>query len=263
MDSRVKAKQSLGQNFLVDENMARKIVRAIDPQPDDVVLEIGPGHGSLTRVLQPQVDHLIAVEIDQRFYAELEQSFSHHDNFTLLKQDVLTLDISELPLEPVRVVGNIPYNITSPILFRMFDQRQRIRDLTLLVQKEVGLRMVASPNTKEYGILAVLSQAYADVRLLLNVPPSVFQPRPKVDSVLVQWRFNQARDQHIANDKVFRFIVKKAFGLRRKMLRNSLKEFAAHTRFEFTRRPEQLSVIEWIQLSNELAPIANSYVELA
>ena len=258
MDQRVKAKQSLGQNFLVDENMARKIVQAINPQPEDVVVEIGPGHGSITRFLVPHVQQLYAVEIDQRFYDELEHNFSHHTNFELIRRDILAFDLHDLELnERVRVLGNIPYNITSPILFRMFDQRKSITDVTLLLQKEVGLRMVARPHTKEYGILAVFSQAFADVKLLLNVPPTVFQPRPKVDSTLVQWRFTNERDRLIKDEQVFRSIVKKAFGLRRKMLRNSLKEFAQHTSFDFTRRPEQLSVEEWIRLSNELTSVAH------
>ncbi len=259
MEQRLKAKQSLGQNFLMDENMARKIVQAMNPQPHDVVLEIGPGHGSITRFLVSQVKQLYAVEIDQRFYDKLERDFAHLTNFELIKRDILTLDLEALELnDRVRVLGNIPYNITSPILFRMFDQRRAIQDITLLVQKEVGLRMVAQPNSKEYGILAVFSQAFADVNLLLNVPPTVFLPRPKVDSVLVQWRITNERDRTLQDEQVFRTIVKQAFGLRRKMLRNSLKEFAQHTRFEFTRRPEQLSVTEWIQLANELAPFVRA-----
>lgn len=248
----MKAKKSLGQNFLVDDNMAEKMVQCIDPRPDDVMLEIGPGHGVITRLLQPRVQRLFAVEIDQRLYDELEIAFQDCANFTLIKEDFLEFDISTCSESSIRVVGNIPYNITSPILFRMFEKRRHVRDVTLLMQKEVGLRAASGPNSKDYGILAVISQALADVKVLIKVPPTVFQPRPKVDSVLVRWTFTEERAQHIHDEEFFRSLVRQGFGQRRKMLRNSLKEFADKTSFDFTRRPEQLSVDEWIALANEL-----------
>ena len=248
----LKAKKSLGQNFLVDDNMAAKIIECIDPKAEDVMVEIGPGHGVMTRRLQPCVRHLFAVEIDRRLYDELETTFRGCANFTLIKQDFLAFDLATLPESGLRVVGNIPYNITSPILFRLFEQRNRVRDVTLLMQKEVGLRAAAAPNSKEYGILAVLSQALAEVKVLIKVPPTVFQPRPKVDSVLVRWTFTD-RSQQIRDDAFCRALVRQAFGQRRKMLRNSLKEFVEITSFDFARRPEQLSVDEWIKLANELS----------
>lgn len=248
-----KAKQSLGQNFMVDENMARKIVDAINPTADDIVLEIGPGQGMITRFLQERVKRLVSVEIDQRLYDGLDVMFKLADNFELVKKDFLKIDLNEFKFDQkIKVVGNIPYNITSPIMFKIFDQRALVSDLTLLVQKEVGQRVVSRPNSKDYGILAVISQAIADVDFLFTVPPTVFQPRPKVDSALIQWTFTEARAQNIKDEKFFREIVKKAFGLRRKMLRNSLKDFSDKSSFDFTRRPEQLSVDEWIALANEL-----------
>jgi len=236
--------------------MARKIVDCIAPQADDIVLEIGPGTGMLTRYLQPGTKQLFAVEIDQRLYDTLLRQFATAKNFTLIQGDFLKLDIGELAKnKKIRIVGNIPYNITSPILFRSIENRSRIKDLTLLVQKEVGQRIVSKPNSRDYGILAVLSQAVADVDLLLKAPPTVFQPRPAVDSALIRWRFTDARAKHISNEAFFKTLVKQAFGKRRKMLRNSLKEFAGKTSFDFTRRPEQLSIEEWIDLTNELAPV--------
>ncbi len=250
-----RAKQSLGQNFLVDDNMARKIVDAIDPQPDDIMLEIGPGRGMITRRLQPRVGHLYAVEIDRRLYDGLLHEFAGCKNFTLIQGDFLKLDMEEIADgRKLRIVGNIPYNITSPILFRVIESRSHVNDLTLLVQKEVGLRIVSSPNSKDYGILAIISQATADVELLLKAPPTVFQPRPAVDSALIRWRFIKAKGQAIKNEKFFQSLVKQAFGMRRKMLRNSLKEYSSATTFDFSRRPEQLSVEEWIELANELTP---------
>ncbi|MDZ7316254.1 MAG: 16S rRNA (adenine(1518)-N(6)/adenine(1519)-N(6))-dimethyltransferase RsmA [candidate division KSB1 bacterium] len=248
----MKPKKSLGQNFLVDLNMALKMVEAIGPQPDDIMVEIGPGHGILTRLLQPRVRKLYAVEIDQRFYEELRAKFAGCDNFVLVESDILDFDFSATAADQVRVVGNIPYNITSPILFHTFEYRKQIRDVTLLMQKEVGVRAAAEENCKDYGVLSVLGQALADVELLMKVPPTVFRPRPKVDSVLVRWRFNEERARRIRDEKFFRQIVRRAFNQRRKMLRNSLKDFADLTRFDFTRRPEQLSVEEWIDLANEL-----------
>ena len=247
-----KAKQSLGQNFLVDDNMARKIVDCIDPQPNDVILEIGPGRGKITQLLQPRVKRLICVEIDQRLYEELENRFANAQKFELVKRDFLKVELSEFGLADVRVVGNIPYNITSPILFKIFDQRHLVKDLTLLVQKEVGRRVVSPAGSKEYGILAVLSQAFADVEMLLHVPPTVFRPQPKVDSALIRWIYTEKRAQLIKDEAFFRAIVKQAFGKRRKMLRNSLKEYVEKSNFDFTRRPEQLSVEEWIGLANQL-----------
>jgi len=249
----VKAKQSLGQNFLVDDNMARKIVDAINPTADDIVVEIGPGKGMITQFLQQRAKKLISVEIDQRLYDGLDIMFKLCENFELVKKDFLQIDLHDFHFDQkIRVVGNIPYNITSPIMFKIFGQRDVVQDLTLLVQKEVGQRVVSQPGGKDYGILAVLSQTIADVRLLFTVPPTVFQPRPKVDSALIQLTFTNERAAKIRNEKFFREIVKKAFGLRRKMLRNSLKDFAEQTSFDFTRRPEQLSVDEWIELANEL-----------
>ena len=248
-----RAKQSLGQNFLVDENMARKIVDAISPQPDEILLEIGPGMGMITRYLLPRAKRLYAVEIDQRFYENLLRQFGEQDNFTLIESDFLKFDIDDVAADQkIRVVGNIPYNITSPILFNVIEKRLKVTDLTLLVQKEVGMRVVSSPNSKDYGILAILSQSVADVKRLLNVPPTVFQPRPSVDSALIQWRFTDTRAKLIKDELFFKTLVKQAFGKRRKMLRNSLSEFSGQSSLDFTRRPEQLSVDEWIQLANEL-----------
>ncbi len=248
-----KAKQSLGQNFMVDDSMARKIVDAVNPTKDDIVMEIGSGRGMITQFLQERVERLIAVEIDQRLYDGLDVMFKLADNFELVKNDFLKVDLQHFNFDQkIKVVGNIPYNITSPIMFKIFDQRELVSDLTLLVQKEVGRRVVSQPGSKDYGILAVISQAIADVDILFTVPPTVFQPRPKVDSALIQWTFTEKRARTIKDEKIFREIVKKAFGLRRKMLRNSLKEFVDKTSFDFTRRPEQLSVDEWIELVNEL-----------
>ena len=246
----VKPKQSLGQNFLVDQNIAQKIIDCFAPNPDDQVLEIGPGYGILTRLLK--VGKLTAVEIDKRLAELVQAEFKNSPNFQLIHSDFLK--ISLVGYTSLRIIGNIPYNITSPILFKVIEEREFVQDLTLLIQKEVADRIVASPNCKDYGILSIVSQVYANVKKLMVVPPAVFRPKPKIDSALVQWSFTNERAQHIQDHDFFRKLVRQAFGQRRKMLRKSLRDVLekGQTGMDMTRRPEQLSVEEWIQFSNEL-----------
>jgi len=256
----IKPRQSLGQNFLIDQNVARKIVSALDLQESDHVLEIGPGLGMITMLIQPRVERLIAVEIDRNLIPVLRENLSNCQNFTLIEADFLRIDLTEFLQTPLRIIGNIPYHITSPILFKVLRQRKGIRDMTLLVQKEVAERIVASPFCKEYGILSVMSQAYADVKILLRVPRTVFSPRPKVDSALVRWTFHDRRSQHIKDEEFFRIVVRRAFGQRRKMLRNSLKELLPPNRtlsIDLQKRPEQITIDQWILLANELATTEN------
>ncbi|HPG40081.1 MAG TPA: 16S rRNA (adenine(1518)-N(6)/adenine(1519)-N(6))-dimethyltransferase RsmA [bacterium] len=250
----IKPKQSLGQNFLVDANIARKIVQSLDLNADDVVLEIGPGMGVLTRLIQPLVKKVIAVEIDGNLAARLKSEFAATNNCDIIHQDFLKYDLAGLAATNLRIVGNIPYNITSPILFNAMEHREKIRDLTMLVQKEVALRVVSKPGAKEYGILAVQSQAVARVEILMHVPATVFAPRPKVESSLIRWTFTDELAVNIQNGQVFKNIVRQAFGKRRKMLRNSLKDIydSAPDLTDFTRRPEQLTITEWIELANKV-----------
>ena len=256
MTVRVKAKQSLGQNFLVDPNVADKIVDAMNLTEDDIVIEIGPGTGILTERIQPRVKHLYAVEIDQRLTGQLMSRMDHRPNFTMIHMDFLQFPLETLELDrKCIIVGNVPYNITSPIFFKVLQERQFVQKLVMLIQKEVAQRVVSQPYTKDYGILAVMSQTFAQVKLLFNVRPTVFKPKPKVHSSLVQWIFTQERAQKIVDKTLFQNIVRQAFGLRRKMLRKSIKNFLPKNElpFDFTRRPEQLSVDEWIWLANECA----------
>lgn len=246
----VKPKQSLGQNFLIDQNIAQNIVECFAPNLDDHVLEIGPGYGILTRLFK--VGTLTAVEIDKRLAQIVRIEFKNKANFELIQNDFLKIDLSKF--NSVRIIGNIPYNITSPILFKVIEEREFVKDLTLLIQKEVADRIVAKPNNKDYGILSVVSQTYADVKKLLTVPPTVFRPKPKIESALVQWTFTNKRAERIQDHDFFRKIVRQAFGQRRKMLRKSLSDIfeIKSTSIDKTRRPEDLSIDEWVQLTNEL-----------
>ncbi|MBN2356199.1 ribosomal RNA small subunit methyltransferase A [candidate division KSB1 bacterium] len=263
MDSKIpkslnfRPKKRFGQNFLIDENVLGSIVAALDLQTTDIVMEIGPGTGALSKYIQPVVSRLIAVEIDHQLAAQLRRQFGRCENYHLLEEDFLDVDLAHYAGEKdrLRIVGNIPYNITSDIIFHVFEQRRFVRDMTLLVQREVAERLVAEPRSKAYGILSVFSQTFADVRMLLRVPATVFSPRPKVDSALVQWRFTDQRSRNIPDEALFRRVVRIAFGQRRKMLRKSLREAFAIDRlvdWDLTRRPEELNVSEWIKISIDL-----------
>jgi len=253
----IKPKQSLGQNFLVDRNVAQNIVNSFQLTSEDIILEIGPGMGVLTKLVQPVVKKIIAVEIDRNLATQLENQFSACPNCKVVQSDFLKYDLSVFTEKKIRVIGNIPYNITSPILFKIMDNPGIVKDLTMLIQKEVAQRIVSRPNTKDYGILAVFSQAFAEAKILMQVPRTVFSPRPKVESSLVRWVFTDKFAKEILDTELFKKIVRQAFGKRRKMLRNSLKNFfdLNPNIIDYTKRPEQLDIHEWIDLANKIKAI--------
>ena len=174
-----------GQNFLVDNNLLKKIAHTINPKPDNCILEIGPGEGALTEKIFPEVKEMIGVEIDPLLIDKLK----NHEllkNLNVIKGDVLFYDINELPItNPVRVIGNIPYNITTPIIFWLIEQLDYWEDAFLMVQKEVANRLVAKVSTKSYGRLTVMVGAYIDIKSKFIIPPDVFIPKPKVDSAFI------------------------------------------------------------------------------
>ncbi|MFQ5708516.1 MAG: 16S rRNA (adenine(1518)-N(6)/adenine(1519)-N(6))-dimethyltransferase RsmA [bacterium] len=251
-------KKSLGQNFLVDENISRKIVHSVTPTPEQTFLEIGSGFGVLTKYLLPEVKKLIAVEIDRNLVSELQADLGAHDNFELVQGDFLRLEIAELAEAPngIRVIGNIPYHITSPVIFKVFENRHLVQDMTLMIQKEVARRIAAKPCTKDYGILSVFSQVYARVELLFQVSRNVFSPKPEVDSAVVRWDFSPGDDRDIRSKAVFSQLVRGTFQQRRKMLRNSLSNLGdlqpdlQTLSFDLEKRPEELSPQEFVTLSN-------------
>lgn len=256
----LRPKKSLGQNFLVDKNTARKIIRAVHLEPSDVVVEIGPGQGSLTEYLEGAVRHLIAVEVDPRAVTQLKQRF-RPGSVEVVCEDFLRFDLQKAVRDhgaAVRIIGNIPYNITSPILFHILEQRSLVKDATLMVQREVGYRIVSGPGSKEYGIPSVLSQYYASVRRLFDVPPTVFVPRPDVWSSVIQITPFVKPPFPVRDEEFFRSMVRATFGQRRKMLRHSLRNFLETKlpelgdQVDLRRRPEALSVKELAELSNLL-----------
>jgi 16S rRNA (adenine1518-N6/adenine1519-N6)-dimethyltransferase len=264
---RLHPRRALGQNFLRDENIARKIVGAVSPGPADVILEIGPGEGVLTKYLVPGARTLVVVEKDERMAMALRATFSG-GAIEVRHGDFLTTDmalIHDQHGQRIRIVGNIPYNITSPILFHILDNRGYVRDATLMLQKEVAVRIVAVPPTKEYGILSVFCQLFADVEKLFDVRPAAFYPKPGVTSSLVRLTMRGRPRYALADESFFRRMVRSIFGKRRKTLRNCLRYFmgdigaelpAGFAEIDLQQRPEQLSIEQLVRLSNRLFTIA-------
>ena len=251
-------KKSLGQHFLRDENIARNIVDSLRLRPEDRLVEIGPGQGALTKHLIGRCASLTVIEVDERAIQLLRDTFG--DSITIVHADVREVSLAEIAhQQPIRVVGNIPYNITSEILFWLFDARNHVVDATLMVQLEVAQRFVARKQTKEYGILSIYLQLYAETELLFKVSRNSFFPRPAVDSAIVRMRFH--RDLPAFNDDLFRAVVRGTFGKRRKTLRNSLRFMGFSDAqldgcdLDLSQRPECLTAEDYLKLIRELKAI--------
>ena len=218
------AKKHLGQHFLHERGVVEKIVLAVDPQPGDRLVEIGPGQGAITFPLLRRHGALTAIEFDRDLLAPLAEAAQGIGALTLLPGDVLGVDFTELAGgHPIRLVGNLPYNLSSPILFHAIAHADAIRDMHFMLQKEVVDRMAAPPGSKVYGRLSVMVQAYCRVTPLFDVPPGAFRPPPKVDSAVVRLVPREAAGIGIADRDRFAAIVRAAFGQRRKTLRNALQ----------------------------------------
>lgn len=267
MDGSFFPKKHLGQNFLVDDNISRKIVSHTGFEPGDVVLEIGPGHGALTHPLASALHEngfskLIAVEIDPQICDRLRKTFQGVDRLDIRNEDFLDVDLSRIcrdhQVEHIVIVGNLPYNISSPILFKIIDERRWVKSFVFMIQKEMADRILASPRTKDYGILSVVFQYHCEVSRVHSVGKNAFRPAPKVDSTVLRITFRDSKEAP-ADYPTFRQIVRTAFNQRRKMIRNSLKEWlpadgqAGPALMKYTtRRPDELTVAEFIDLSNRI-----------
>ncbi|MCF7798053.1 MAG: 16S rRNA (adenine(1518)-N(6)/adenine(1519)-N(6))-dimethyltransferase RsmA [Candidatus Marinimicrobia bacterium] len=210
-----------GQNFLVDPALREKIIREINPQPEDVVVEIGPGTGVLTNLLIPKVRQIHAVEVDERMGAFLDPLKRAHKNFTWVVGDFLEWTPVKLPT-PFRLMGNLPYYISSPLILKTFELRPVLVDAHFLLQKEMARRLAAEVGTKAYGILTVYARLFARVRYLFDISPGVFIPRPEVDSGFIRLTFTDNKNWDKNLDLTLRALVRSAFQKRRKTLRNSL-----------------------------------------
>lgn len=246
-------KKSLGQHFLRDENMLKKIAAAIGRlDAYATVVEVGPGKGALTKhLLMQNPDNLYVVELDDRWAAYLEETYPALKG-KIIHEDFLKADLGFMK-NPSHLVGNFPYNISSQIVFKVIDNKERVELMTGMFQKEVAQRIAAGPGSKEYGVISVLTQAYYDCVYLFDVSPGCFDPPPKVMSGVIQLR----RKKNISlacDEKSFKNVVKTAFNQRRKTLRNSLKGIVSNKEvFQhgvFNLRPEQLSVVQFVELTN-------------
>jgi 16S rRNA (adenine1518-N6/adenine1519-N6)-dimethyltransferase len=250
-------KKSLGQYFLHDPNIIKKIVRAIILKPSDNLVEIGPGGGALTTKVLPLINSLDVIEIDKKIIPLLEKNCNHASNLHIHIQDVLKVDFTQFP-SPLRLVGNLPYNISTPLLFHLIKNIQLIKDMHFMLQKEVAERITANPGSKTYGRLSVMLQYYCEVKILFQIGSGAFSPPPKVDSAFIRLIPRKYHNIAILDENKFSDIVRLAFNQRRKTIANNLKKYLAASQLETMRinsksRPEQLSVNDFVLISNNLS----------
>lgn len=220
--------KKFGQNFLIDTHVLDKIIRAADITKDDFVLEIGPGIGTMTQYLACAAREVTAVEIDKALIPILEDTLSDYDNVTVINEDILKVDIAALAEEknvgkPIKVVANLPYYITTPIIMGLFENHVPLESITVMVQKEVADRMQVGPGTKDYGALSLAVQYYAEPYIVANVPPNCFMPRPTVGSAVIRLTRHAQPPVHVRDEKLMFRIIRASFNQRRKTLANGLK----------------------------------------
>ncbi len=253
------ARKRFGQHFLRDANTVRRIIDAFAPQADDEVLEIGPGDGVLTRELAPRVHRLHAVEIDRDLAAALARELGHRSNVTIHNADALDFEIGPLVEggRKLRLIGNLPYNVSTPILFHLLGQTRYIRDMCFMLQKEVVERVTASPGTKAYGRLSVMIQWRCRAQRLFRVSPNAFRPQPKVDSMVIRLEPYAMPPVAVIDEPAFASVVAAAFAARRKTLRNALSGMISSEELHAVgidpmRRGETLTLAEFAALGNTL-----------
>lgn len=260
--------KKFGQNFLIDANVVEKIVREAGVTRDDFVLEIGPGIGTMTQILCENAREVAAVEIDKNLIPILQETLSGYDNVTVINEDVLKVDIRALAEErngskPIKVVANLPYYITTPIIMGLFESHVPIDSITIMVQKEVASRMQVGPGSKDYGALSLAVQFYAKPQIILNVPASCFMPKPNVDSAVIKLTRHESTPVSVKDEKLMFAIIRASFNQRRKTLANGLnnsgeihlpKEIIASAIEELCQNPsvrgETLTLQQFADLSN-------------
>lgn len=258
--------KSLGQNFLIDDNIVDKIVAGAGIGPGDKIIEVGPGIGTLTREMASRAQNLMAVEIDKNLIPILEDTLGDYDNVKVVNEDIIKADIRGLIDEnlgggPVKLVANLPYYITTPIIMRFLEENINVTDIVVMVQKEVAERMNAQPGGKDFGALSVAVQYYCDTEIVAKVPRHLFVPQPNVDSIVIALRVRPERKYKVDDEDLYFKVVKAAFGQRRKTLLNSIssmgnlskdqvKEALEEAGIDPKRRGETLSLDEFAILSN-------------
>jgi 16S rRNA (adenine1518-N6/adenine1519-N6)-dimethyltransferase len=249
----VRPKKHLGQHWLTDTNIAKRITDSLSPQGSNNIIEVGPGKGVLTGFLLERAEiNFVPVEIDRESVEFLRNQFPGIDS-KLVEGDFLSLNLNELfyETEKFRIIGNFPYNISSQIFFKVLDHKDQVTEVVCMIQKEVAERLASPPGNKTYGILSVLLQTWYNIEYLFSVSPGSFFPRPDVQSAVIRLTRNERKELGV-DAKKFKTVVKMAFNQRRKMLRNSVKGLLSESVMEnplFQRRPEQLSVEEFIELT--------------
>ncbi|MBU5489005.1 16S rRNA (adenine(1518)-N(6)/adenine(1519)-N(6))-dimethyltransferase RsmA [Clostridium sp. MSJ-8] len=262
-----KFSKSLGQNFLIDDSVLSDIVNGADVNEDDLVIEIGPGVGSLTAQLLNKAKKVTSIELDNDLIPILTNELGEHPNFTLIHNDALKVDFNEIigDEKSVKLVANLPYYVTTPIIVKLLKEGYNFKSLTIMIQKEVAERMNAEPNCKDYGSLSLLVQYYCDTRIIRKVSPSSFIPRPKVDSIVIRLDRLQEPRVKVKDEKLMFDIIRNAFNMRRKTLWNCTKFLGLskddmEKAFEMSsidckRRGETLTLQEFAQLSDVISTL--------
>lgn len=254
-------RKRFGQHFLKDPGVVDAILRAVAPAADDVIVEVGPGLAALTDQLARRAGELHAVELDRDLAAQLRAAFAASDTVSIHEADALRFDFCALG-ETLRIVGNLPYNISTPLLFRLLEQRRCIRDMHFMLQKEVVDRMTAEPGSKRYGRLTVMLGCYFEMQALFDVDRLAFEPPPAVTSAVVRMRPLPEGSYRIDDPQQFGKVVAAAFAQRRKTIRNALRDIAAETDLEAAgidpgQRAETIGIAQYVELANRLARPAN------
>lgn len=256
--------KSLGQNFLTDDEVLKDIVDGANITKDDFIIEIGPGVGTLTRLLLDSAKKVCAVELDSSLIPILQEELNDFENFTLINEDALKIDFNKIIGDEtsVKVVANLPYYVTTPIITKILIEGYKFKSLTIMIQKEVAERMASKPDCKDYGALSLLVQYYCDANIVRKVPPTAFIPQPKVDSIVIKLdKLNEPRVK-VKDEKLFFMVIRSAFNMRRKTLWNALKvlkldkeayeQVFLNANIDPKRRGETLSIEEFANLSNEI-----------
>ncbi len=241
-------RKRFGQNFLVDDQIINRIISTINPKNNEIIVEIGPGKGALTLPILEHLDHLNVIEIDRDLVSLLNSV--QQDKLTIFEADALQFDFNQFP-QKIRVIGNLPYNISSPLLFHLLDFREQIIDMTFMLQKEVVDRIVSTHGNKTYGRLSVMMQAFFEVESMFVVPKESFEPQPKIESAILYLKTRT--EPLVKNSKTLEEIVKVAFSQRRKTLKNCLKSIInqSQTEIDLSQRAEMLSIENFITLMND------------
>ena len=259
-----KFSKSLGQNFLIDDSVSRDIVSGAEVCKDDLVIELGPGVGTLTAQLLNTAKRVVAIELDNDLIPILSQELGDNQNFTLIHNDALKVDFNEIigDEQSVKLVANLPYYVTTPIIVKLLKEKYNFKSLTIMIQKEVAERMAAEPGNKDYGALSLLVQYYCNTEIVRKVPPACFIPRPKVDSIVIRLEKLDNPRVEVQNEKLFFDIIRNAFNMRRKTLWNGVKniglpkekleEAFSEANVDPKRRGETLSIEEFAALADAI-----------